>query len=76
MCRHEPVHRLPAAPDRLALSNVNPPRLVHEKFRFAVSEFSKNLAYKQVELDTGAVMTAPAEKLDDCFKATRASQWR
>jgi hypothetical protein len=53
------------------LSNVNPSRLVHEKFRFDVSEFSKHLAYKQVELDTGAVMTAPAEKFDDCFKATQ-----
>jgi hypothetical protein len=53
------------------IANVNPPRLVHEKFRFDVTEFSKHLAYRQVELDTGAVMTAPAEKFDDCFKATK-----
>jgi hypothetical protein len=44
---------------------------VHEKFRFDVSEFSRHLAYKQVELDTGAVMTAPAEKFDQCFKPER-----
>jgi hypothetical protein len=36
------------------LSNVNPPRLIHEKFRFDVAEFSRHLTYKQVELDTGA----------------------
>jgi len=53
------------------IAKVDPPRLVHEKFRFDVSEFSRHLAYKQVELDTGAVMTAPAEKFDDCFKPER-----
>jgi hypothetical protein len=53
------------------LSNVNPPRLVHEKFRFDAAEFSRHLTYKQVELDTGAVMTAPAEKFDEYFKVTR-----
>lgn len=56
------------------LSKVNPPRLVHEKFRFDVAEFSKHLTYKQVELDTGAVMTAPAERFDECFKATQRKE--
>lgn len=50
------------------IAKVDPPRLVHEKFRFDVTEFSRHLAYKQVELDTGAMMTAPAEKFDECFK--------
>jgi hypothetical protein len=53
------------------IAKVDPPRLVHEKFRFDVAEFLRHLAYKQVELDTGAVMTAPAEKFDECFKADR-----
>jgi hypothetical protein len=53
------------------LAKVDPPRLVHEKFRFDVAEFSRHLAYKQVELDTGAVLTALAEKFDECFKPER-----
>ncbi len=53
------------------IAKVNPPRLVHEKFRFDAAEFSRHLAYKQIELDTGAVMTAPAEKFDECFKPDR-----
>ena len=56
------------------LSSVNPPRLVHEKFRFDVAEFSKHLAYKQVELDRGAFMPAPADKFNDCFKATQRKE--
>lgn len=53
------------------IAKVNPPRLVHEKFRFDAAEFSRHLVYKQIELDTGAVMTAPAEKFDECFKPDR-----
>ena len=53
------------------LARVDPPRLVHDKFRFDAAEFLRHLAYKQIELDTGAVMTAPAEKFDECFKADR-----
>ena len=65
---------LSEAAKRAILSNVNPHRLVHEKFRFDVGEFSKYLAYKQVELDSGAVMTAPVERFDECFKATRRNE--
>jgi hypothetical protein len=56
------------------VSMVNPARLVHEKFRFDEAEFSRHLAYKQVELNTGAVMTAPADKFDECFKATKLKE--
>lgn len=60
-----------AAAKQAILAKVNPPRLVSEKFRFDGMEFSRHLAYKQVELDTGAVMTAPAEKFNECFKSYR-----
>ena len=53
------------------LSKVSPARLVHEKFRFDAAEFSRHLAYKQVELDNGAVLTAPADKFEECFKETK-----
>ena len=49
------------------LSKVDPPRLVHEKFRFDAAEFSRHIAYKQIELDNGAVLSAPAEKFEQCF---------
>ena len=52
-------------------SAVSPSRLVHEKFKFDSSEFSRHIAYKQVELDNGAVLTAPVEKFDECFKSTK-----
>lgn len=53
------------------LSNVVPPRLIHERFRFDADEFARHIAYKQVELDTGAVLTAPAERFEECFRETR-----
>ncbi|MGE0370968.1 MAG: hypothetical protein AB7Q01_03665 [Gammaproteobacteria bacterium] len=65
---------LSEAAKQAILSNVNPARLVHEKFRFDGSEFAKHLAYKQVELDTGAVLTAPAERFDECFRSTRRKE--
>ena len=54
-------------------AKVNPSRLVNEKFKFDSGEFSKHLAYKQVELDNGAVLTAPAEKFDTCFATAEAA---
>jgi len=53
------------------LSKVRPPRLVNERFRFDSVEFSRHLAYKQVELDNGAVLTAPADKFEQVFRETR-----
>lgn len=52
-------------------AKVNPSRLVNEKFKFDHSEFGKHIAYKQVELDNGAVLTAPVEKFEACFKSTK-----
>lgn len=60
-----------AAAKQAIIAKVDPPRLVNEKFRFDSGEFSRHLAYKLVELDTGAVMTAPADKFDECFKPSR-----
>lgn len=55
-------------------AKVNPARLVNEKFKFDSGEFSKHLAYKQVELSNGAVLTAPADKFDACFARAQADE--
>lgn len=52
------------------LSKVTPARLIEERFRFDAAEFARHIAYKQVELDNGAVLTAPADKFEECFKET------
>jgi len=52
-------------------AKVNPSRLINEKFKFDQREFGKHIAYKQVELDNGAVLTAPVEKFEECFKTTQ-----
>ncbi len=64
-------HFSPKTKEAIA-AKVNPARLVNEKFKFDSSEFSKHLAYKQIELDNGAVLTAPAEKFDTCFAKQQA----
>ncbi|SDH03927.1 hypothetical protein [Propionivibrio dicarboxylicus] len=52
---------------KTVLDNVDPARLIQEKFKFDSSEFSKVIAFKQVELDSGAVVSAPADKFSQCF---------
>lgn len=61
---------------RAVLSKVNPPRLIDEKFRFDAAEFTRHIGYKQVELDNGAVLTAPAEKFDECFAESKRHNQR
>ncbi|NIM42845.1 MAG: hypothetical protein GTN84_15820 [Hydrogenophaga sp.] len=53
------------------LSKVKPSRLVNERFRFDAGEFASHIKYKQVELDNGAVLTAPADRFEDVFQATQ-----
>lgn len=52
------------------LSKVRPARLANERFRFDAEEFARHIAYKQVELSNGALLTAPAEKFDEVFTET------
>lgn len=52
------------------LSKVAPARLANERFRFDKEEFARHIAYKQVELDNGAVLTAPADKFEQVFRET------
>lgn len=42
--------------------------LLNEQFRFSAEEFNKQLPYKSLELDTGAILTAAATEFDNVFK--------
>jgi hypothetical protein len=53
----------------LVLSKVKA-RLANERFRFDAQEFSRHIAYKQIELDNGAVLTAPADRFAQVFQET------
>lgn len=43
-------------------------RLSNDKFQFDLDEFNKHISYKTLEIDNGAILTAPMEKFDKCFK--------
>lgn len=60
------------ATKQAVVNSVRPPRLLNDSFRFDAAEFARHLAYKQVELDNGAVLTAPADRFDEVFEKTRA----
>lgn len=42
--------------------------LANEQFRFSAEEFQRQLPYKTVELDSGAMLTAPAAEFDAVFE--------
>lgn len=43
------------------------PRAAAEQFEFDLREFRNRIAYKSLELDNGAVLTAEASVFDDVF---------
>lgn len=51
-------------------SQVNPSRLLNDKFSFDRAEFDKHLSYRMVELDNGAILSAQASRFDDCFESS------
>jgi hypothetical protein len=56
---------------KLAISSkVRPSRLINERFRFDSNEFLHHIAFKQIELDNGAVLIAPANRFRDVFSET------
>ncbi|WP_146127943.1 hypothetical protein [Burkholderia gladioli] len=70
------VLTIPDFCDRLNLSKeskdaviavVAPARILNDKFRFDRAEFDRHVAYRSVELDNGAVLSAQIGKFDDCF---------
>jgi hypothetical protein len=48
-------------------------RLLDEQFRFSAEEFERQLPYKTVKLDTGAMLTAAAAEFDEVFEHGEAA---
>jgi len=44
------------------------PGLLSEQFRFSAEEFNRQLPYKSVELNSGAILTAAATEFDNVFE--------
>lgn len=49
-------------------NEINIPRLADEAFRFHASEFSAQVAYRSVELDSGGTLTAESADFDNVFQ--------
>jgi hypothetical protein len=60
-------YNLSAAAREIIVGSLKNPRTSRETFTFDVSEFRNFIAYKSVELDNGAILTAGTEKFDDVF---------
>ena len=43
------------------------PQLQTDRFQFDANEFSRILSYQSVELDTGAMLSAPVDQFDEVF---------
>lgn len=43
-------------------------RLAGDKFQFDIDEFAKHISYKTLEIDNGAIITAPMDTFDKSFR--------
>jgi hypothetical protein len=51
-----------------ALGQFKSPQLADERFEFDQNEFRRVIGFRSLELDNGAVLTAPTEKFDRVFE--------
>jgi hypothetical protein len=57
-----------SAPTRAAIfEQLKNPGLAQERFQFSAPDFASVLAYRSMELDNGAMLTAPSAEFDDVF---------
>ena len=52
------------------ISKLKHPNLRFDSFQFSMSEFSKHVRYKSLQISNGAMLTAPIGKFEKCFKKT------
>jgi hypothetical protein len=58
-----------SAPARESVSQqLRNPHLAEERFLFSASDFASIMAYRSMELDNGATLTAPSAEFDDVFR--------
>ena len=62
----------PAAREAV-LGEMKHPGLHADQFRFSAEEFARQLPYKSVELDSGAILTAAAAEFDEVFQQDDAN---
>lgn len=48
--------------------------IADEKFTFDVKEFRSHISYRSLEIDNGAIISAPMETFDDCFQETKLEE--
>lgn len=64
------VFHLSADSKAAVMQAVDPARLLHANFKFDPGEFARNIAYKLIELDNGAQLSAEVDKFDQCFETS------
>ena len=54
-------------------SQLSKPALSAKTFKFDASEFKKKVPFRTVEMESGAVLTAPSDQFDKVFDVTSKS---
>ena len=57
-------------------STLSDPSLTFSQFKFSAEEFSKHVKYRSLQINNGAVLTAPVGKFDKCFSREILSEER
>lgn len=57
-------------------STLSDPTLRFDQFQFAQEEFAKHVRYRSMQIDNGALLTAPTGKFDECFTKQRVAEDR
>ena len=63
--------RLSIEAKKQVISQVSPARLSDDVFLLNKIKFDQRLLYKMIELDNGAILSAPAARFDECFKSSK-----
>jgi len=50
------------------ISTLTNPSLEFEQFQFSSEEFYKHLKYRTLQIDNGAILTAPIDRFEECFQ--------
>lgn len=61
---------------RALASTLLDPTLRFDQFEFSLAEFAKHVRYRSVQIDNGALLTAPAGKFEECFTKQRVAENR
>lgn len=57
-------------------STLSDPTLRFDQFQFTQEEFAKYVRYRSMQIDNGALLTAPTGRFDECFTRQRVAEDR